>query len=94
MTQRRILLETFEFTEAELKSAMIFPEINLQLIKTLLAEKIKEKENLNPDPIHYAVFIQQEAELKGMIGILQHLVNCHEDTVKQVNRESHSQSQG
>lgn len=88
MTIRKVLLESYEFTAAELKSAMIFPEINLQLIKTMLAEKTKEKENLNPDPLSYNVFIQQEAELKGMIGILQHLVTCHEDTVSSINREA------
>lgn len=92
MPKRQILLESYEFTEQELKSAMIFPEINLQLIKTILADKIKEKENLAPDPLNYSVFIQQEAELKGMIGVLQHLVFCHEDTVKAINIETQAQN--
>lgn len=93
MTVRKILLELFEFNPQELKLAQIFPEINLQFIKTQLALAIKEKDNLKFDPNNYAETVQREASIRGMIDAYQFLVDCHENTVASINSDPLSQSQ-
>jgi hypothetical protein len=88
MTQRRILLEMYEFSPQESKLAQILPEINLQYIKTQLAFSIKEKDNLKVDPNNYAAFVQAEAEIRGAIGAYQFLIDCHDNTVATVAKVS------
>jgi hypothetical protein len=88
MTQRKILLEMYEFSPQESKLAQILPEINLQYIKTQLAYSIKEKDNLKVDPNNYAAFVQAEAEIRGAIGAYQFLIDCHDNTVATVSKVS------
>lgn len=96
MTKRIVIRERFEFTEAETKQAMILPEINRQFIMTQICDLALEKENLSFDTANHLQFIQREAELKGQIGILQFLLDCHENTITELeanSRASASQSQ-
>jgi hypothetical protein len=92
MSSRTILLEMFEFSERELKTAQLLPEINLQFIKTQHAFKVKERENLVPDPNNYAAFIQQESHIKGMIAAYEFLIDCHVNTVEALNVEAKAAS--
>lgn len=93
MSNRKILLEMYEFTDRELRSAQLLPEINLQYIKTQLAFKVKERENLVPDPNNYAAFIQEESHIKGMIAAFEFLIDCHVNTVEALAAEARTSSQ-
>jgi len=65
-------------TEAELRSAMLLTESNIQFIKTQLASVMTERANLEYDvmtPI--TSFVQQEAALKGQINAYQFLLDSH-----------------
>lgn len=64
----------WELTSEEATSARIFSALNLQYLQNLLADVVKMKLALTLDPNNVSVFIQQEAELQGQIGILKLLI--------------------
>lgn len=87
MANRQILLEMYEFSPQEAKQAQILPEINLQFIKTQLAFKTKERENLAPDPNNYSKFVQEDAHLRGMMDAYEFLIDCHVNVLEALKRE-------
>lgn len=63
-----------------------------QFIQTLIATTAEERMALEPDPLNYAVFIQQDAYLKGQIASLQYLLDCSVESRKQLYSEAAADS--
>lgn len=82
MAKFKALNAVYEFeTPAELKSAQVLTEGNIQFIKTQLALTVQERFNLIPDPNNYSKFVQEEAALKGAVAAYQFLLDCHENVL-------------
>lgn len=88
MSKLSILASVYEFeSDAELKSAQILTESNIQFIKTQIGLATQERINIVPDPNNYPSFIQQDAALKGEIKAYQYLLDCHYNTIHHLNTE-------
>lgn len=75
----------YSLTEQEATNAAILNTYQKYHIQNLLSEAAEVKLNLKYDPEHHMVFLQQEAEIQGQIGILQLLLALSdeaEDTLK------------
>lgn len=70
----------WEFDKKEAYIATRFSQFNLALIQTLIAQAAIRRTNLNYDPTNHLNFIQQEAEIKGEIGALEHLLMLATET--------------
>lgn len=70
----------YEFTQAEVFSATRFSDLSVMLIQTLIAEAAIRRTNLHYDSANPTNFLQQEAEIAGEIGILEHLLTLMLDT--------------
>lgn len=72
---------SYEFTAAELYSATRYSDLTVMLIQTLIATAALRRTNITFDPADTINFAQQEAEIKGEIGILEHLLTLMVDTL-------------
>lgn len=81
--------QQYEFTPAELKSACIFSESNVQYIKTQLALAMLERANLTyntEQPL--TTFVQQEASLMGQIFAFRFLLDSHTSVISGLNSQT------
>lgn len=80
------ILERYEFTESEIASAQILPDLLLKYCKTQLAMESMRARNIKPPPDQdgYSKFIQEKAEIDGAIGVWEFLINGHEETVNRL----------
>ena len=69
----------YSFTTEELLSAAVFSDANILYLRTKLAKYAQQKINLAPEPEISAVYMQQEAELRGKIDMLRELIDDSQD---------------
>lgn len=70
----------YEFTKEESLVAYTFTDLNLKAIQNEIAIAAEEKLALKYDTQNPLIFVQQEAELQGKIGILKFLLAQHESS--------------
>jgi len=68
--------------QEELWQSQILLHSQRQWIQYLISLSAMERLALTYDPSQPLVFAQQEAELKGKIGILQHLLDCSDSATE------------
>lgn len=71
---------SYILTEVEQDSAKTFTPLQLAGLKNLLAKAMLDKAALTVDTSNVTAFIQQEAELKGEIGVLSYLIQTAEES--------------
>ena len=66
---------SYTLTEGERQVGSILSPLNKMIIQNLIHDCAEEKVAMDYDPNEPEKFLQREAELKGQIGILQHLLS-------------------
>lgn len=77
----------YQFTEAELAAAKVLSQAQISLIQTLYAQTFKERGSV-PLPEETTLdrsYICQLAELDGRLGMLQQLLDNHQEALKYLN---------
>lgn len=65
---------SYELTEQEQRQGSIFTALQKQVLQNNLARYAEERLALEYDPEHPTLFLQQEAEIKAQIQLLQFLL--------------------
>jgi len=79
---------SYELTDQEELEGCIYNVTQIQVLQNHLAAYAEQKLNLEYDPEHKDVFLQEDASLKAKIDLLQYLI----DTSK-VSEEARNQPQ-
>lgn len=69
-------------SDEELWQAQVLLSNQRNWIQYLISFAAMERLALSYDPSNPSQFLQQEAELKGKIGILQHLLDCSDSATE------------
>ena len=72
----------YNLTHDELLSGKILTDTQRMVISNLLADIASEKLTLKYDPLNPYLFVQQEAELQGQLGILDLLLTESDNATK------------
>lgn len=82
-TQLTGIFNEYKLSEAETLAAYDLPLLTIQLLHNLRTEAAMKRLNLVFDTNHPHEFIQQEACLKGQIGLIDYILDCVEATQQQ-----------
>lgn len=74
----------YQQTTQEQLAGMSLNTEQVQFIQTQLAMLAEQRLALVPDPNNYAVFIQEEANLKGQMQFAQWLLDCSQESQQQL----------
>lgn len=66
----------YQQDKRELLAGMALGVEQKHFIQTQIAMLAEQRLALVPDPLHYSVFVQQEAHLKGQMDGLKYLLDC------------------
>jgi hypothetical protein len=81
------VISTYSLTEPEERAGSVFSQEQIYVIQNLLANCAAEKIALTFDPTNPQLFIQQEAELQGKIGVLRYLLDRSEEMSNQLKEQ-------
>ncbi len=75
---------SWELAPAEQTQGCILSTQNKDVIRNLIRDIAEEKLSMDFNPAEPQRFMQREAELKGQLGILQHLLSLSELAEKEI----------
>ena len=74
----------WELTEKEALTGQLLTDLNKKVLQNLKNQHFQRRFNLSPDPQNYEAFIQQEAELRGAIVLIETLLDNSAQAEKQL----------
>ena len=76
---------SYEFSEEEVTQACYLPELTKMYFESLRSRYSEEKLHLDYNPDSPLKFMQQEAELKGQLLLLDLILANHEEAVQKLS---------